>query len=118
MPGRCGSGCVLLWRLWHPKIGTTLLVLDAIEAGELLDMPRLRRPLQALRAISADPDLQTSVPLAGGSHASALEIQRLSLNAWRRFLNRRAAAHVGRASWSAIIVPAGSGTQVLRLSRS
>src|SRR5262249_9896587 len=46
------------------KIGTTLLVLDAIEAGELKEAPRLRRPLRALRAISADPDLQTTVPLA------------------------------------------------------
>jgi proteasome accessory factor A len=70
------------------KIGTTLLVLNAIEAGELVDVPRLRRPLQALRAISTDPDLQTTVPLAGGGHASALEIQRYYLNACRRFVNR------------------------------
>jgi proteasome accessory factor A len=70
------------------KVGTTLLVLDAIEAGELRDVPRLRRPLQALRAISADPDLRTAVPLAGGGRATALEIQRYCLNACRRFLNR------------------------------
>jgi proteasome accessory factor A len=70
------------------KIGTTLLVLDAIEAGELVNVPRLRRPLRALRAISADPDLRTTVPLADGTRASALEIQRFYLNACRRFLHR------------------------------
>jgi proteasome accessory factor A len=75
------------------KIGTTLLVLDAIEAEELVEVPRLRRPLQALRAISADPDLQTTVPLADGSRASALEIQRYYLNACRRFVSRRDAAN-------------------------
>jgi proteasome accessory factor A len=74
------------------KVGTTLLVLDVIEAGELRDVPRLRRPLQALRAISADPDLRATVRLAGGGRASALEIQRFYLNACRRFLDRRDAA--------------------------
>jgi Pup amidohydrolase len=71
------------------KVGTTLLVLDALEAGELADVPRLRRPLRALRAISADPDLRATVPLAGGGGATALEIQRFYLNACRRFVNRR-----------------------------
>jgi proteasome accessory factor A len=75
------------------KIGTTLLVLDAIEAGELRHVPRLRRPLRALRTISADPELRTTLPLAGGSRASALEIQRFYLNACRRFLDRRDAAN-------------------------
>jgi proteasome accessory factor A len=75
------------------KIGTTLLVLDAIEAGELRDVPRLRRPLRALRAISADPDLRTTVPLADGRHASALDIQRFYLNACRRLLSRSSVAN-------------------------
>jgi proteasome accessory factor A len=71
------------------KFGTTLLVLDAIEAGDLADVPRLRRPLRALRAISADPDLQATLPLADGSRATALEIQRFYLNACRHSLKRR-----------------------------
>src|SRR5262249_54826934 len=37
------------------------------------------------------PDLQTTVPLANGRKASALEIQRFYLNACRCFLNRHAA---------------------------
>jgi proteasome accessory factor A len=71
------------------KIGTTLLVLDAIEAGELGDAPRLRRPLRALRAISGDPELRARVALVGGRRATALEVQRYYLNACRRFLDRR-----------------------------
>ena len=75
------------------KIGTTLLVLDLIETGELVAVPRLRRPLHALRAISNDPDLRTTVPLADGRQQSALEIQRFYLNACRRFVNQRAHCH-------------------------
>jgi proteasome accessory factor A len=71
------------------KIGTTLLVLDAIEAGDLANAPRLRRPLRALRAISADPALQVTVRLAGGSRATALEVQRFYVNACRHSLKRR-----------------------------
>lgn len=74
------------------KVGTTLLVLDAIEAGELGEYPRLRRPLRALRAIANDPDLQARVALANGRQASALEVQRFYLHACRRFIERRAPA--------------------------
>jgi proteasome accessory factor A len=76
------------------KIGTTLLVLEAIEAGELLEVPQLRHPLQALRSISTDPSLLTRLPLVGGAKATALEIQRYYLNACRRYLLRRGEADV------------------------
>jgi hypothetical protein len=76
------------------RVGTTLLVLDCIEAGEMPRVPRVRRPIRALHAICADPTLTTRVPLAGGwrqrsSTASALELQRFYLEACRRFLDRR-----------------------------
>ncbi len=71
------------------KIGTTLLVLDVIEAGQMPEVPRLRRPLQALRAISAAADVQHRLPLLDGSQASAVQIQRFYLNACRHFLRRR-----------------------------
>jgi proteasome accessory factor A len=70
------------------KVGTTLLVLDAFEAGDLQDAPRLRRPIRALRAICADPDLRVSVELANGERRTALEIQRYYFEACRRFVNR------------------------------
>jgi proteasome accessory factor A len=71
------------------KVGTTLLVLDAIEAGDLAEVPQLRRPLRALRTVSADLDLQATLPLADGNRATALEIQRFYLNACRHSLKRR-----------------------------
>jgi proteasome accessory factor A len=73
------------------KLGTTLLVLDVIEAGGLDDAPRLRRPLRALRAFSGDPDLRAAAPLADGRRVGALEIQRFYLDACRRFVGRHAA---------------------------
>jgi proteasome accessory factor A len=75
------------------KIGTTMLVLDAIEAGELARAPRLRRPLKALRTINADPDLRAKVALTGGRRWTALQIQRFYLDACRRFVNRSHPEH-------------------------
>ncbi len=76
------------------RVGTTLLVLDCIEAGEMPRVPRVRRPMRSLHAICADPTLTTRVPIAGSwrqraSTASALELQRFYLEACRRFLDRR-----------------------------
>ena len=73
------------------KLGTTLLVLDVIEAGGLDDAPRLRRPLRALRAFSDDPDLRVTAALADGRRVRALDIQRSYLDACRRFVDRHAA---------------------------
>jgi hypothetical protein len=71
------------------RIGATLLVLDVIESGEIPRPPRIRRPLQSLRAICADSSLVARVPLSGGQSASAIELQRFYLEACRRFLDRR-----------------------------
>ena len=70
------------------KIGTTLLVLDAIEAGELKDVPRLWWPLRALRVICADPNLQAKVWMGTGQRRTALQIQRFYLEACQRFVDR------------------------------
>lgn len=76
------------------RVGTTMLVLDCIEAGEMPPVPRLLRPIRALRAIGADATLTACVPLAGGKSATALELQRFYLEACRRFLARRPNAPV------------------------
>ena len=68
------------------KVGTTSLVLDAIEAGALEDAPRLARPVRALHAICADPSLRTTVRLRDGQRWTALQIQRAYLQACRRFV--------------------------------
>jgi hypothetical protein len=70
------------------KVGTTLLVLDAIEAGMLDDTPSLHRPMHALRTINADPDLKATVRLSGGRHWTGLQIQRHYLDACRGFVER------------------------------
>jgi hypothetical protein len=83
------------------KVGTTLLVLDVIEAGGLDDAPRLVRPLRALRAFSDDPDLKATARLTDGRRVRALDIQRFYLDACRDYVDRNSAgdaraAHVLR----------------------
>jgi len=68
------------------RIGATALVLEAIETGTQVDWPVLVRPLSALRALSADPELVLRYPLTDGSEASALEIQRRFLQGVREVL--------------------------------
>lgn len=71
------------------RIGTTLLVLDVIEAGELPALPRVRRPIRSLRQVCADLTLSAKLPLAGGGTRTAIELQRFYLEACRQFLSRR-----------------------------
>ncbi len=74
------------------RVGTTLLVLDAIEAGYLRDAPRLKNPMRALRQICRDPELQERVPLRGGTRGTAVELQRYYLAACRAFVAEQADA--------------------------
>ncbi|WP_300343250.1 depupylase/deamidase Dop [Nesterenkonia sp.] len=61
------------------RVGTTALVLDLIEAGRVPQL-RLTDPVQALKDISHDPTLTTTVGTDRGP-MTALEIQRLYLRA-------------------------------------
>ena len=68
------------------KLGTTSLVLAALETeqrtGErILPDLALADPVAALRAISHDPTLRTTVELADGRELTALQIQRAHLEA-------------------------------------
>lgn len=71
------------------RVGTTLLVLDVIEAGEMPALPRVRRPIRSLRAVCADPQLAARIVFTGGGSCTALELQRFYLEACRQFLDRR-----------------------------
>jgi proteasome accessory factor A len=71
------------------KVGTMLLVLDAIEAGELDDAPRVRWPIRAIHAICRDPELKATVRLDRGRSWTALQIQRFYLEACRRTARRQ-----------------------------
>ena len=70
------------------RIGTTLLVLDAIEAGEMPPVPRLRRPIQAMAAFAKDPSLSATAECREGP-VTALELQRFYFHACRHYLARR-----------------------------
>jgi proteasome accessory factor A len=68
------------------KVGTTALVLAAIERG---GMPAviLREPVAALRQISRDPSHRWLVELSDGRTVSAVEIQRWYLQAAQRLFS-------------------------------
>lgn len=68
------------------RVGTTLLVLDAIEAGYLQDAPRIRGPIRSLHRICRDPQLQQRVTLVDGRRGTAIEVQRVYLDACTRFV--------------------------------
>ena len=57
------------------KVGSALLFLDLLEAGQLPDWT-LEDPIDALKSLSRAPSGPWSVALQGGGHAAALDIQR------------------------------------------
>jgi len=70
------------------KLGTTLLVIDMAEAGALDHLPRPTEPIISLHQLIADPTLQAAVPMSDGSMMTALQLQRLTLDTARDFLDR------------------------------
>ncbi len=58
------------------KVGTTALVLSMIEDGEHLADLELDGPVSAVHAISHDPSLKATVPLADGRRMTGLDVQR------------------------------------------
>lgn len=73
-------------RAEYLRIGATLLVIDAAEAGALQPPGSVHRPIRTLHALSADPSLEYELRLSGPQQATALDVQRFYLNACRRFL--------------------------------
>lgn len=71
------------------RLSTTLLVIDAIEAGYLPQPAKIRRPITTLRAICADPTLTCRIALVGGQSCTAIEMQRSYLEACRAFLHEQ-----------------------------
>ena len=68
------------------RIGATALVLEAIESGVAYEWPVLADPLAALAELNCDVELRAALPLADGSRATALEIQRRYLAGVRQAL--------------------------------
>lgn len=71
------------------RVGTTLLVLDAIEAGVFTSSPSVRNPIKLLHEICADASLTHLFLLRDGQTVTALQVQRYYLNGCRAFLNQQ-----------------------------
>jgi hypothetical protein len=74
------------------RVGTTLLVLDAIDAGFFGYFPQLASPIRALRTICGDPTLQATVPIRNEDPTTALHIQRFYYSACRAFVGSQVEA--------------------------
>jgi proteasome accessory factor A len=74
------------------RVGTTLLVLDAIEAGYLDHAPTIRRPIHWLHRVCSDGTLRQQVPVVGGRQWTAIELQRIYLAACGQFVAEHADA--------------------------
>ncbi|KSU67887.1 depupylase/deamidase Dop [Arthrobacter sp. NIO-1057] len=70
------------------RVGTTNLVLSLIEAN-MAPALELVEPVLALQQISHDPSLTTRVKFRGGIELSAIEIQRLYLEASEKYCAQR-----------------------------
>ncbi|MFT4188578.1 MAG: depupylase/deamidase Dop [Aeromicrobium sp.] len=71
------------------KHGLTSLLLAMVEAGETITELDLADPVAALHAISHDPTLRTTVPLADGRELTAIDLQREYLARAADFVDRR-----------------------------
>lgn len=71
------------------RVGVTMLVLDAIEAGEMPEPPVLRNPLDALHTYCSDTKLTAEADCEDGRSWTAIELQRFYLDACRQFLAKR-----------------------------
>ncbi len=70
------------------RIGTTALMLDVIEAGELPPMAPLAQPIAALHAFCADLSLTQRARLADGREVTAVELQRFYWEACQQYVAR------------------------------
>ncbi|MEE8557511.1 MAG: proteasome accessory factor PafA2 family protein, partial [Myxococcota bacterium] len=70
------------------RVGTTALVLEAIEEGGERDWPVLRDPLEALDRLNRTPDLDLELELEDGERVTPLEIQRRYLRQVTRVLSK------------------------------
>lgn len=75
------------WSTWL-KVGTAALVLRALEADLLADIPPLAAPVTAMHRVSHDPGCRVTVPLADGTASTAISLQHRYLAACRALVER------------------------------
>ncbi len=71
------------------KVGATMLVLDAIEAGYFDDAPRFVAPIDALRLYVSDASLHAAARDTRGRLWRALEVQQYYLAGCQRFVSEQ-----------------------------
>ena len=84
------------------KVGATALVLQMWEAGRAPSLPALAQPVEAFKLVSRDLSCRRSLLLQDGRASTAVEIQRIYLEAAERFLGP---------------APDGAGAEILALWR-
>ena len=90
------------------KIGSTLLVLELIEAGVPLPHVEIANEIRSIRAISRDLGGRTPLTLRGGGESTPLAIQRVFHDAAARWLDDRPDVVHGPQGWE------GTPTEHLR----
>ncbi|MCQ9677459.1 Pup--protein ligase [Corynebacterium sp. BF-R-2] len=85
------------------KVGSTLLMLEMLEAG--FDVPHcaVQHPIHHIRDIALDPTGSTRLPLADGSTATALEVQQALCAAAQRWLDYREDAGTPTAEMARVV---------------
>ena len=85
------------------KVGSTLLMLEMLEAG--FDVPHcaVQDPIHHIRDIALDPTGSTRLPLVDGSTATALEVQQALCSAAQRWLEHREDAGTPTAEMARVV---------------
>ncbi|MCG7275450.1 Pup--protein ligase [Corynebacterium singulare] len=85
------------------KVGSTLLMLEMLEAG--FDVPQfaVQDPIHHIREIALDPTGSTRLPLVDGSTATALEVQQALCAAAQRWLEHREDAGTPTAEMARVV---------------
>lgn len=71
------------------KVGTTAIIMDMLENQGILPGIELADPVKAVKQVSRDLTVKTSIELQNGQHTTALAIQREFLNAAHEFYTTR-----------------------------
>ena len=82
------------------RVGTTLLITDAIEAGLFRHPPQVTHPIRALHAFCRDASLTETVTLRDGQEVTALQLQRHYWAGCQALLDQ--SSHVPDEAWDVL----------------
>lgn len=86
------------------KVGTTVLILEALVLDAQRVYPRLADPLAALKSVSRDPEFRWELALEAGKSSTAIAVQREYLAAVREVCDLTAPARAAFvADWESVL---------------